>query len=139
MVATTTTSEHPARTLSGWIIVGRIMSIMTFLQPFFIGAMFSGYRDGLNAHRINAYALVLLAIGSLIVAIATQRRSPAGRKLISALAEFSVLLIVVAIIGVLSHEGYRLHWLHLPAGVGMVMGALDIVSKARDLQQPTDD
>ena len=139
MVATTTTPERHASATPGWTIVARLLVLMTFLQPFFIGAMFSGYRDGLNAHRINAYALILLAIGSLVVAIRTQRKTPAGRKLISALAEFSVLLVIVAIIGMLSHQGYRLHWLHLPAGVGMVMGALDIMTKAGDLRQPPAD
>lgn len=136
MVSTTTTPEHQTPAFPGWTIVARLMVLMTFLQPFFIGAMFSGYRDGLNAHRINAYALVLLAVGSLIVAIATQRKTPAGRKLVFALAEFSVLLVVVAVIGILSHQGYRLHWLHLPAGVGMVMGAMDIMTKAGNLRQP---
>jgi hypothetical protein len=139
MVATTTTPERQMPAAFGWMIVARLLVVMTFLQPLFIGMMFSGYGNGLNAHRANAYALVLLTIVSLFVAARTQRSSPAGRKLVTALGRFLVGLIVVAIIGILSSEGYRLHWLHFPAGVGMVGGAMGVMSAVGSLRQPTED
>jgi hypothetical protein len=129
MVATTTAPEDRALAPRLWLVLSGLLSLMTLAQALFAGMLLAGYPVGLDIHRANAYALFVLSLAGLVVAIATQRGTPAGRRLISALAHFMVGIIVVAILGVLSREGYRLHWLHLPAGVAM-MGLAGVIREA---------
>jgi heme A synthase len=110
---------------------------MTLTQSLFAGMMLSGYPVGRDIHRTNAYALFVLSLVGVVVAIATQRQTRAGRRLISALAHFMVGIIVVAALGILSREGYRLHWLHLPAGVVMMGMASTIRNAASGIQSPS--
>lgn len=111
------------------MVVSGLLAIMTLAQSLFAGMLLAGYPVGLDIHRANAYALFFLAVAGLVAAIATQRGTPAGRRLISALAHFVIGIIIVAILGVLSREGYRLHWLHFPAGVAM-MGLANVIREA---------
>lgn len=136
MVATTSTTER--RTdgpFSPWLIVARLIGLMTLAQAFFAGALLSGYTEGCDAHRANAMALAILALGFLVASIATLRKTPAGRRLVFASAQFFAGIMVVAVIGMLSAEGHRLLWLHVPAGVMMMGGAARLQAAAGGLRQ----
>ena len=140
MVAITPTAERSSPAIQGWVIVARLITLMIFLQPFFIGLLFSGHSMGMYAHRANAYALFLLTLGGLIVATVTRRGTPAGRTMIGEFIHLLVGIIVVAILGVLSHEGViRLHWLHFPAGVALLAPAMSLVAAAQGLYRPDAD
>jgi hypothetical protein len=138
MVATTTTTGRRPTPFNPWLVVARILMLMTLAQAFFAGALLSGYTEGRDAHRINAYSLEALALVLLIASIATQRKTPAGRRMIAATGLFLVGIMVVATIGVLSAEGHRLLWLHVPAGVMMMGSAASLQAAARNLRQPAD-
>jgi len=140
MVSTTPTTSPSIPAIRGWVIVARLITLMIFLQPFFIGLLFSGQSMGMDAHGTNAYALFLLTLGGLIVAIFTRRETPTGRKMIGKFVHLLVGIIIVAILGVLSHEGViRLHWLHFPAGVALLAPAMSLVSAAQGLYRPDAD
>lgn len=140
MVSTTPSASPSIPAIRGWVILTRLITLMIFLQPFFIGLMFSGRSNGLEMHRTNAYALLLLTLGGLIVAAITRRKSPAGRKLVSEFTHLLVGILIVAIVGVLSHEGIiRLHWLHFPLGMALLMPATSLVSAAQGLYRPAAD
>jgi ABC-type transport system involved in cytochrome c biogenesis permease subunit len=109
---------------------------MTLAQAFFAGALLSGYTEGRDAHRLNAIALVVLALGLFIASLATRRRTPAGRRLVAASGQFLAGIMVVAVLGALSAEGQRLLWLHVPAGVMMMGAATALQRAARNLRQP---
>jgi hypothetical protein len=134
MVATTATPDRPASASRLWVGLSGLLSLMTLAQSLFAGMLLAGYPIGRHIHRGNAYALFLFSLVGLVVAIMTQRRTRAGRRLISALAHFMVGIIIVTALGILSREGYRLHWLHLPAGVAMMGMASMIQRAARGLQ-----
>jgi hypothetical protein len=137
MVATTPTSttDRPTAPSTPWLFVARILGLMTLAQAFFAGALLSGYAEGRDAHRINAMTLFTVALALLVVSIVTQRRTPAGRRLIVAAGQFVAGIMIVAIIGLLSAQGYRLLWLHVPAGVVMMGAAASLQTAARNLRQ----
>jgi len=140
MVSTTPTASPSVPAIRGWVIVARLILLMVFLQPFFIGLLFSGRSMGMDAHSTNAYALFLLTLGGLIVATFTQRKTPVGRKMIGEFIHLLVGIVIVAILGVLSHEGViRLHWLHFPAGAALLAPAMSLVSAAQGLYRPDAD
>lgn len=136
MVATTHTTDRPSPPFNPWLVIARLLGLMTLAQAFFAGALLSGYTEGRDAHRANAMALFVLAIGLLVASIATRRRAPGGRRLILASAQFFAGIMIVATIGMLSAEGHRLLWLHVPAGVMMVGGAGALQAAARGMRQP---
>lgn len=137
MVATTSTADRQAGPFNPWLLVARLLGLMTLAQAFFAGALLSGYTEGRDAHRVNAMALAILALGFLVASVATQRRTPGGRRLVRASAQFFAGIMIVATIGMLSAEGHRLLWLHVPAGVMMMGGAAALQSAAGALRQPT--
>lgn len=135
MVATTHTTDDQKTPLNPWLLVTRLLGLMTLAQAFFAGALLSGYTEGRDAHRANAMALAVLALGLLIASVTCLRGAPGGRRLIAASAQFFAGIMIVATIGMLSAEGHRLLWLHVPAGVMMVGGAGALQAAARDLRQ----
>lgn len=139
MVSTAPTANRSSPNMQPWVILARLITLMIFLQPFFIGLVFSGRSNGLDMHSANAYALFLLTLGGLIVAAITRRKGPAGREMIGKLIHLLVGIVIVAILGVLSHEGViRLHWLHFPVGMALLIPAMSLVSAAQALYQPKD-
>lgn len=134
MVATTT--DRQVTQLNPWLIVARVLMLMTLAQAFFAGALLSGYTEGRDAHRANAMALAFLALGLLVASIARLRGTPSGRRLVRASAQFFAGIMIVATIGMLSAEGHRLLWLHVPAGVLMMGGAAALQTAAGGLRQP---
>ena len=136
MVATTTTTDRAPAPFNPWLIVARLLGLMTLAQAFFAGALLSGYTEGRDAHRANAMALFFLALGFMASAIVRQRRTRAGRRLVFTSAQFFAGIMIVATIGMLSAEGHRLLWLHVPAGVMMMGGAAALQAAARDARQP---
>lgn len=136
MVATTPTADRPDTTFNPWRLVAGLLGLMTLAQAFFAGALLSGYTEGRDAHRLNAMALAIIALGFLVASVAVQRRTPAGRRLIAAAGQFVAGIMVVAVIGMLSAEGHRLLWLHVPAGVMMMGSAAALQRAARSLRQP---
>lgn len=139
MVSSTSTANHTSSAFHGWAIVTRLIFLMAFLQPFFIGLLFSGFSFGLDAHERNAYTLLALTLVSLVVALLSQRRSPGGRRLIFRLASLAVAIALVAVLGVLTHEGHRLQWIHFPAGVALIGMASTLPSAARGLYRSAPD
>jgi len=135
VVSTQTADRQPAR-FNPWLVTARILGVMTLAQAFFAGALLSGYTDGRLAHRVNAYSLFAIALVFVAVAIATQRTTPEGRRLIAAAGQFLAGIMVVAIIGMMSAEGHRLLWLHVPAGVMMMGGAAALQGAAGHLREP---
>jgi hypothetical protein len=135
MVATTSTTGRDAGPFNPWLMVARILMLLTLAQSFFAGALLSGYTEGRDAHRMNAMALFVLALGLLVASIATQRKMPAGRRLVFASAQFFAGIMIVATIGMLSAEGHRLLWLHVPAGVMMMGGTARLQAAAGGLRQ----
>lgn len=138
MVATTPrTPDRQIPSSIGWIAVTRLMALMTFAQAFFAGMLLAGYPVGRDAHRANAYSLVGLTLVCLIAALTTRRHTEAGQRLIRALVSFVIGLAIVAALGILSREGYRLHWAHLPAGIAMMGSAGAVTHAASALSSPT--
>jgi uncharacterized membrane protein len=136
MVATTTTSDRVPGAFNPWLLVARLLGLMTLAQAFFAGALLSGYTEGREAHRANAIALVVTALVLLIAAVATQRKTAAGRRLVFTSAQFFAGIMIVATIGMLSAEGHRLLWIHVPAGVMMMGGAAALQTAAGGVRQP---
>ena len=136
MVATTHTPDRQSPPFNPWLIIARVLMLMTLAQAFFAGALLSGYTEGRDAHRANAMALFFLALGLLVASVRTLRRAPGGRRLIATSAQFFAGIMIVATIGMLSAEGHRLLWLHVPAGVMMMGGAAALQTAARDMRQP---
>lgn len=133
MVATTDRQEPP---FNPWLLVTRLLGLMTLAQAFFAGALLSGYTEGRDAHRANAMALAVLALGLLVASLVAMRKAPGGRRLIAAAAQFFAGIMVVGVIGALSAEGHRLLWLHVPAGVIMMGSAAALQAAARPLREP---
>jgi len=140
MVATTTrTPERQHSSFNPWLVVARILMLMTLAQAFFAGALLSGYAEGRDAHRANAFALFAVALIFLVASTVRHRRTPSGRRLVFAAAQFFAGIMIVAIIGMLSAEGHRLLWLHVPAGVMMMGGAGSLHAAAAKIRQPAED
>jgi hypothetical protein len=141
MVATanTPTTDRRPHAFNPWLVVARIVALMTLAQAFFAGALLSGYTEGRDAHRFNAFALFAVALALLVASIARQRHTSVGRRLVRTSAQFFAGIMMVATIGMLSAEGQRLLWLHVPAGVMMMGGAAALQSAARDARQPAGD
>jgi ABC-type transport system involved in cytochrome c biogenesis permease subunit len=136
MVASTPMADRRPARFNPWLVAARILGLMTLAQAFFAGALLSGYTEGRLAHRLNAYSLFAITLIMVVAAIATQRATPEGRRLIAASAQFLAGIMVVAIIGMMSAEGHRLLWLHVPAGVMMMGGAAALQGAAAHLREP---
>jgi hypothetical protein len=136
MVASTPTANRQPARFNPWLITARVLGLMTLAQAFFAGALLSGYTDGRLAHRLNAYSLFAITLIMVVAAIATQRTTPEGRRMLAASGQFLAGIMVVAVIGMMSAEGHRLLWLHVPAGVMMMGGAAALQGAAAHLREP---
>jgi hypothetical protein len=89
------------------------------LQPLSAGFFMSGYAIALKTHAAVALALLVGALTQAVLAgaLLRRRRAPAW------LTRFSIGLLLMAFLQVwLGHN--RLHWLHVPIGVGMFGGLI---------------
>lgn len=92
--------------------------VLVALQPISAGFYLSGYPRAVAVHADAALALQVGALVQAIMAVTLWRR----HRELTWLASFSIGLLVIVCLEVwLGH--HRLHWLHVPLGVG-IFGAL---------------
>jgi hypothetical protein len=116
-----------------WIVVTRLLMILIFLQSVFAGLLLSGEGWGRTAHRLTAYGLVAATLLAGVAAAATLGRAPAGPRLATMLIALGLALAAQMVVGIMSANGERLLWLHVPLGVALVGFAAETVSATRQL------
>lgn len=104
----------------GWVVFTRLLMLAVFSQAVFAGLLLSGEGWGRTAHRSMAEGLVAGTLLAGIVAAVTLRRVAGGRRLALTLIALAVCLAVQMTLGLLSADGERLLWLHVPFGVALV-------------------
>jgi multisubunit Na+/H+ antiporter MnhF subunit len=118
-----------------WVAVTRLLMILIFLQSVFAGLLLSGEGWGRTAHRLTAYGLVAGVLLAGVIATVTLRRVPAGPRLATLLIALGLALAAQMAVGIMSANGERLLWLHVPLGVALVGFAAETVSATRQLDR----
>lgn len=130
--ATGEVRDRPAG-VAAWAALARLLMIAVFAQSIFAGVFLSGEGWGRTAHRLTAYGLVATALITGIVAVAALMRTEGGRRFAFGLVAFGLGLVVQMVLGMLSADGERLLWLHIPFGGALVGAAAGLEGAARAL------
>lgn len=125
--ATGEVRDRPAG-VAAWAALARLLLIAVFA-----GVFLSGEGWGRTAHRLTAYGLVATALITGIVAVAALMRTEGGRRFAFGLVAFGLGLAVQMVLGMLSADGERLLWLHIPFGGALVGAAAGLEGAARAL------
>lgn len=99
----------------------RLLQLAVFIQSILAGAMISGVLEARTLHRTNAMVIILLLV---IVSFAVQKSG--NRYLLGPVVILWLTILSTATAGVLSAQGHRLHWLHIPLAVG-TLGIIDFM------------
>lgn len=130
--ATGESRDRPAG-VAAWTAVARLLMIAAFAQSIFAGVFLSGEGWGRTAHRLTAYGLVATALIAGIVAVAVLARMEGGPRFAFGLVAFGLGLVVQMVLGLLSADGERLLWLHIPLGVALIGAAAGLEGAVRTL------
>ncbi len=120
---------------AAWAALARVLMIAVFAQSIFAGIFLSGEGWGRAFHRFTAYGLVAMTLAAGIVAVVALARTEVGRRFAFRLVAFGLGLVVQMVLGMLSAEGERLLWLHIPLGVALVGAAAGLEGAARTLRR----
>lgn len=118
-----------------WTIVARLLVAGVFAQAIFAGVLLSGESWGRTAHGVNANLLIGATLIAGLIAAATLRRIPQGRRLGLTLLALAVVLFLQAALGRASAEGAKVMWIHIPLGVALVGFTAQTVVASRRLGQ----
>lgn len=134
----TTALDLPASRLSpaarrGWSAATALLMWGVFLQSVTAGRILRGDDWAGSTHRSAAGLLFVATVVAAIVALATLRQHPLGRRMATILCGLAVALIVQHRLGAMAADGEDVLWLHVPVGVALVGFALQPNVLARRL------
>jgi len=116
-----------------WSVIAIVLAAGIFAQAVFAGLMLSGIEWAYAAHRVNATALIALALIAGVASVVTLRRIAQGPRLGLLLLSLAVIVILQSAVGRFSVEGANLMWVHIPLGVALVGLAMQAVTTTRRL------
>lgn len=101
-----------------------VLAVQVLLQPVLAGGFLSGHYDLLRMHMINGFTMVVVALVQGVAAVFLYRAG-ASRSVL-----FHGFAVPLAIIATATLGEFRLLVLHVPIGVLMVIGILQMASEA---------
>lgn len=136
LTPTTTRTTVEATVVSQlWVVATRLVAIAVFAQAALAGQFLSGQQWARPLHRSLAVGLVITTVGMGLVALWRLHRLESGVRFAVALLGLGLGLLVQMTVGLLSADGHRLLWLHIPLGVALLGYSVDMVQRARRLNE----
>jgi hypothetical protein len=100
-----------------------VLAVQVLLQPVLAGGFLSGHYDLLRMHMINGMTMIVVAIVQGVAAVFLYRAG-ASRSVLTHGFMVPVAIAATAVLG-----EFRLLILHVPIGVLMVIGILQMASE----------
>jgi hypothetical protein len=101
-----------------------VLAVQVLLQPVLAGGFLSGHYDLLRVHMINGFTMVVVALVQAVAAVFLYRAG-APRSVLTHGFMVPLAIAAQAVLG-----EFRLLVLHVPIGVLMVVGILQLASES---------